>query len=67
MLNSINGQLLFTLSNTIDGLISIKNILISALNYYTSCKQYTGPKFNQYTSCYYGLPANNICQPCPFN
>ncbi|CAD8097703.1 unnamed protein product [Paramecium sonneborni] len=43
------------------------DIFISILKCYPSCKYCTGQKFNQCTSCYYGLPTNNICPPCPSN
>ncbi|CAD8128985.1 unnamed protein product [Paramecium sonneborni] len=65
--NITQDYLNFKSLNTNDGQVSIRNIYISQLVCYPSCKQCTGPKSNQCTSCYYGLPTNNICPPCPSN
>ncbi|CAD8207589.1 unnamed protein product [Paramecium pentaurelia] len=67
MPNPISGYLSFTSSNTNDGQVSIRNIFVSVPKCYPSCQQCTGPKFNQCKSCYYGLPTNNSCPPCPSN
>ncbi|CAD8188635.1 unnamed protein product [Paramecium pentaurelia] len=62
---SVVGKLQFTSSNTIDGQVSIRNLYIQGPKCYPSCLKCTGPKSNQCTKCYYGLPQNNICPPCP--
>ncbi|CAD8129277.1 unnamed protein product [Paramecium sonneborni] len=61
------GKILFTSTNTNTGLVSIKNIYVSKIKCYPSCSVCTDPEKNQCTSCYYGLPTNNICPPCPSN
>ncbi|CAD8042899.1 unnamed protein product [Paramecium primaurelia] len=63
--NQTSGQLYFTSQNTNDGQVSIRNISITLPKCYPSCKQCTGPQFNQCTSCYYGIPINNICLSHP--
>ncbi|CAD8122659.1 unnamed protein product [Paramecium sonneborni] len=65
--NSSVNKFQFTLSNMNNGQVSIRNLFISFSSCYPSCSQCKGPNFNQCTSCYYGIPTNNICPPCPSN
>ncbi|CAK74182.1 unnamed protein product (macronuclear) [Paramecium tetraurelia] len=62
---STYARMKFTSSNTDAGLVSIRNIFVSRLKCYPSCNSCTGPKYNQCTSCYYGIQTNNQCPPCP--
>ncbi|CAK74188.1 unnamed protein product (macronuclear) [Paramecium tetraurelia] len=64
---STYARMKFTSSNTDAGLVSIRNIFVSRLKCYPSCNSCTGPKYNQCTSCYYGIQTNNQCPPCPSN
>ncbi|CAK69158.1 unnamed protein product (macronuclear) [Paramecium tetraurelia] len=61
------GQPLLSVSNETQGQVSIKNFYISSLTCHPTCMSCTGPNFNQCTGCYYGVPTNNICPPCPSN
>ncbi|CAK77669.1 unnamed protein product, partial (macronuclear) [Paramecium tetraurelia] len=61
------GRMNFTSSNQNQGFVSLRNIFIYTFKCYPSCISCTGPKQNECTRCYYGLPTNNICPPCPIN
>ncbi|CAD8189462.1 unnamed protein product [Paramecium octaurelia] len=64
---TIDAFLKLTSSNSNTGQVSIRNIFVSRVKCYPSCNSCTGPKYNQCTSCYYGIQTNNICPPCPSN
>ncbi|CAD8213751.1 unnamed protein product [Paramecium octaurelia] len=53
--------------NTNSGQVSFRNLYFSKIQCYPSCKLCTGPNYNQCSSCYYGVPTNNICPPCGLN
>ncbi|CAK83698.1 unnamed protein product (macronuclear) [Paramecium tetraurelia] len=53
--------------NTNSGQVSFKNVYISNIICYPSCRLCAGPNYNQCTSCYYGSTTNSICPPCQQN
>ncbi|CAD8116694.1 unnamed protein product [Paramecium primaurelia] len=57
------ARLQFTSSNRNDGQVSIRNVFVSTFKCYPSCKQCTGPKSNQFTTCYYRLPTKIFVHP----
>ncbi|CAD8148259.1 unnamed protein product [Paramecium pentaurelia] len=67
--SSVSGYVTLSSSITGNGQVSIRNIIFSEgkITFYPSCSLCTGPEYNQCTSCYYGLPTNNICPQCPLN
>ncbi|CAK86712.1 unnamed protein product (macronuclear) [Paramecium tetraurelia] len=66
-LSTTRQQIKFTSTNLNNGMVSLKNLHVSQLKCYPSCSSCIGPKYNQCTGCYYGVPADDICPPCPSN